>query len=125
MRILNKNEKILLTFPDASVLSFELNKKDKKCSVITDSSHVGGDWNQLFETTELLIEDWSDLVVREWDGHKFRYIHGDLSGFELKDICENDFSDEIVLKGFTFNTDYWIEYKFIDARLAVSVDSQT
>ena len=51
-------------------------------------------------------------------------IENRLSGAELKDIGENCFGKETILKGFTVGTDFWTEYKFYNAEVTVEIDPQ-
>ena len=113
-----------VTFPDADVTKFELDLENKVLRCSTDRSHVAGDENRLVGATNVTIKNWSSMTIQEWDGENFANIENRLKGSELKDIGENQFGKETILKGFTVRTDFWTEYIFHDAEISIEVDPQ-
>lgn len=112
-----------LTFPDASVFQFELDLEKRILRCATNISHVAGEFDYLLGHTHVTISDWSDVSVKEWDGERLKDVMSKLDGAELKDICENVFEENIILKGFTKGTDYWTEYKFSNAKIEVKAET--
>lgn len=124
MEYLTQKQISNLTFPDADVIKFELDLENKVLQCSTDLSHISGDENRLVGTTHFTVKNWTSVTIQEWDGENFINIENRLKGSELKDIGENQFGKETILKGFTVGTDFWTEYKFVDAEVSVEVLSQ-
>ena len=122
MKRLSKQELELLTFPDATVTSFQVDIANKVFRCTTNISHIGGDINVMYGETSLIISNWSQISIQEWHGESFLDISNKLEGSELKDICENNFGTETILKGFTVGTDFWTEYKFTNGNIVVEVE---
>jgi hypothetical protein len=115
-----------LSFPDAEVKSFELEVEGKIFRCTTDLSFISGSENRMVGNTSLIFRNWTSLSIKEWDGKNFVPIDKkNLKSSELKDIGENSFGNEIILRGFTVGTNFWTEYKFLNAEVTVEVDPQS
>lgn len=110
------------TFPDARVLNFDLDLDKKICTVALDSSHVGGNSNKIFGATELTISNWDEISILEWDGEKMSNVIEPLEDYKLKDICENSFEENLVLKGFNIGHGFWTIYTFSRGDIEIRVD---
>lgn len=113
-----------LSFPDADVTKFEIDLVNKVLQCSTDLSLISGDENRLVGTTHFTIRNWTSMTIQEWDGQNFINIENRLKGSELKDIGENQFGEETILKGFTVGTGSWTEYKFVNAEVHVEISTQ-
>lgn len=115
-----------LSFPDAEVKSFELDAEAKIFRCSTDLSFISGSDNRMVGYTSLLLKNWTSLSIQEWDGKNYLPIDKKkLQGYELKDIGENSFGSEVILRGFTVGTNYWTEFKFFNAEVTVEVNPQS
>lgn len=121
MEYLTEKQISNLTFPDANVIKFELDLENKVLECSTDLSHISGDENRIVGITHFTVKNWTSVTIQEWDGENFNTIENRLKGSELKDIGENHFGKETTLKGFTIGTDFWTEYKFVDAEVSAEV----
>ena len=112
-------EILTISFPDSVVLEFQIDIKNCISLIKTDTSFVSKR-NQLFGSTTIKIQNWTNLDITEWDGIKFNPVCYN-PNFNLREILDCTFEDNLIsIKGFTIGTDYWTEYTYTSNKYTVS-----
>ncbi|CAG9001007.1 MAG: hypothetical protein CENE_03029 [Candidatus Celerinatantimonas neptuna] len=115
MIIINKTELGKLSFPDFTVTQMVINLDKKVSEIFTDGAVIDDDAGLIeLDSGKLVIKHWQEISIREYQADISSWVGIELlQADKLKDICEEVFDDDIVLRGFGYQSGLWLEYKFI------------
>lgn len=115
MIIINKTELGKLSFPDFTVTQMVINLDKKVSEIFTDGAVIDDDARLIeLDSGKLVIKHWQEISIREYQADISSWVGIELlQADKLKDICEEVFDDDIVLRGFGYQSGLWLEYKFI------------
>lgn len=124
MRTLSKDEIKLLSFPDATIVSFFINEDLTEFEIECNRSYLDFETGISFSLTAIKIGS-NNVIIREWIDNAFVDITmNKKEDLILKDICEFMLLDnKLLIKGFGVISGMWIEYEFTEYTIAINVAS--
>ena len=123
MKKLSNIELKHLSFPESEVLSMDLNLEDKIMKLDIDSCYVDLSEGKRYFECSLELRNWRSLKVELYEASSQKdLILNPVSADKLADICEFEFGEEYIFRGFGKLTGQWIEYSFSGGELVVNID---
>lgn len=104
-----------LNFTDHIVNSMLLNFKLKTLELKTDGVSLKSNdkWKELGEAT-IKISNWKSIMISIYETKEKKWKNLDESNYDtLKEICEADFNNNMILRGFGKKTGQWLQYEII------------
>lgn len=110
----------LVSFPDCTVLSFELLESIRSLEILIDGAFMESSPSIFFKSAKLLLKKWDGLWIRYFDAEAEKWYDVNSPDFDtLKDICEFVISDDVILRGFGKYTGQWLEFQIKGGKISL------
>ena len=116
-----------LSFPDFFVSKITIDPYGKSAEIFTDGAMIEGKEIGLIELGQgkLVIKRWQKISIKAYNAGSSGWDELEVMGADkLKDVCEVEFGDDIVLRGFGFYSGAWTECKFVKPEIMYAEYSQ-
>jgi len=116
MRFLTKTEIQKLSFPDCKAMNMEFDIPSKKIKIKTDSGFLSINGGEKLGACKLILQGWQSIKAVLYRTKTKQWESLDINNIEkVVDICEFEFGEEIIFRGFGAKTEIaWIESAFAD-----------
>lgn len=119
MRLLTQAELQKLSFPDSVVEDMVINIPNKELKIKTDSGFLSINGGIELNSCMLTVKNWHSISATIYHAKTKKTENLDVSKIDkLVDICEFEFGEEIIFRGFGVKTG-WIEIVLSKAFLQV------
>jgi hypothetical protein len=123
MKLLTKSDMQHLSFPDSIIKNMQFDIPSKIVKIKTDAGYLSKNDGIKVKNCELFVTDWDQLKISLYRAKTKQWEKLDEDKIEkLVDICEFEYKDKIVFRGFGEESGQWIEIMFISATLKVECD---
>ena len=122
MKFLTKTEIQKLSFPDLTEnMEFDISSREIK--IKTDSGFLSINGGSKLGSCKLIAQGWQSIKAVLYHAKTKQWENLDINNIEkLIDICEFEFGEEIIFRGFGAKTGQWIEIILSKALLKVECD---
>lgn len=113
MEIINLLELQNLSFPDCQILKMFIDMNNKIAEIYTNSGYINlrGGINLL--NCQIILKNWASIDIALYNSKTKIWEKLNSSNIDyLDDICEFNFGELIIFKGFGKRSGQWIEYSF-------------
>jgi len=122
MRLLTQAELQKLSFPDSVVEDMVINISNKELKIKTDSGFLSINGGIELNSCRLIVKNWQSIRATIYHAKTKKTENLDLGNIDkLVDICEFEFGEEIIFRGFGAKTG-WLEIVLSKAFLQVECD---
>lgn len=120
MKLLTQAELQKLSFPDCVVEDMVINIPNKELKIKTDSGFLSIDGGITLKSCRLIAKNWRTIKAMLYRAKTECWENLDVNNIEkLVDICEFEFSEKIIFRGFGARTGQWIEIVLSEGVLQV------
>jgi hypothetical protein len=122
MKLLTQAELKELSFPDSKVECMEINNQDKTARIELNSAYLSCKGGVRLPACDVQIKQWHSLSAKLYKASMERWETLEEDCIEsLTDICEFEYGDDVVFRGFGEESGQWIEIVFSKPVFEVSV----
>lgn len=123
MKLLTEAQIQNLSFSDCKVEKMQFDISNRIVDIKTDGAYVVMDECVEFQSCRLMVKNWESVSARLYRAKTKQWEELDVNCIEkLVDICEFNYDQEIVFRGFGAESGQWVEITFTKAALEVICD---
>lgn len=120
MNLLTKSEIQNLSFPDYKIENMKFDIPNRIIEIITNGGYLSINGGIRLKSCRLFVKNWQSIEVKLYRTQTKQWEKLNTDDMEkLIDICEFEYGEKIIFRGFGAKTGQWIELVFFNAILEV------